>query len=138
MQGAGKSKVRGVIGVCFAAHADARTQVDTKEDEDAVSLLSETRSPPQGPENAGFLSRLCFLWVGPLLKTGRKQQLQQTDLFEVRCLCDNSRTELYGSCSAPTRLLLTDSQRATNALLTSSCDAAPLAPRSAATERLFQ
>ena len=53
-------------------------------DLDDVALLPEAReAPPPGPLGVGFLSRVAFLWVGPLLKQGRKRQLQQTDLFEV-------------------------------------------------------
>ena len=49
-----------------------------------MALLPEARdAPPPGRQGAGFLSRVAFLWVGPLLKQGRKRQLQQTDLFEV-------------------------------------------------------
>jgi hypothetical protein len=52
-------------------------------DLDDVALLPEACDAPPGPQAAGFLSRVAFLWVGPLLQRGRKRQLQQSDLFEV-------------------------------------------------------
>ena len=87
-----KSQVRVCAVLAATTKRDSETMQLQKSDvassnggDDDVALLPEARdAPPPGRQEAGFFSRVAFLWVGPLLKQGRLRQLQQTDLFEVR------------------------------------------------------
>jgi hypothetical protein len=51
--------------------------------EDAREDERHAARPALGVANASLLSRVFFLWVGPLLSLGRTRQLDMEDLFEL-------------------------------------------------------
>jgi hypothetical protein len=62
----------------FESFEEDSSEVETEE------LLSHARrGTDAGPHRASFFSRLLFLWVQPLLRTGTERQLTIDDLFEV-------------------------------------------------------
>ena len=52
------------------------------EDGEEDGVLQRRRAPT-GVASASLLSRMLFLWVGPLLALGRTRQLDMADLFEL-------------------------------------------------------
>jgi hypothetical protein len=59
--------------------ADARHEAAAE----AAAAHAPRGAPSAGAGGASLLSRVLFLWVGPLLSAGRDRQLDMADLFEL-------------------------------------------------------
>jgi hypothetical protein len=53
----------------------------------AAAAAAAPRGVPSGASGASLLSRVLYLWVGPLLSAGRARQLDMGDLFELPAEC---------------------------------------------------
>ena len=76
----------------FSAKADVYV---AEKGQDAFELFEKNKihhdTPPDKPHNAGlipeananFFSRLCYMWLNPIVRKGAKSPLQSTDLYDL-------------------------------------------------------